>query len=291
MAPLPPTLYGQVLEWVTQQQQLELAGEPAAMTAAQRKALMELHRLVKPAEVEPPLGAGIDWISRLNLYRQANPTTMGIKYRDEPVGEPPAPLRWIVYCRVAECPDEFPGPAGGLDPAAGLPPTFARKQSAKSYAAKCAYEWLLARRGPRPAFHGQQAADGHAEKAPGQQQQQRPPAAPNGGASVPPPGAGDGQASKQVTALCGELGLPPPQYHIDRVGGAYGGFASFGGIARHRFAPGGLGHVSQALSKIVAKEMIAEEVTKALLQMKEHRDRQSAGIRESNLPPGEVVEM
>ena len=66
MAPIPPNLYGQVVEWVTRQQQLALAGEPATMTAPQRKALIELHQLVKPAEVEPDIGTGAEWIGLLN---------------------------------------------------------------------------------------------------------------------------------------------------------------------------------------------------------------------------------
>ena len=189
-------------------------------------------------------------------------------------------FRSIVYCRIAECPEAFPGPAGGLDPATGRPHSFARKQSAKHYAAKCAYEWLLAH--ARPASRSQQTNGGHTENVPGQQpqQQQQPQLpAPNGGPSVHLPGVGGGQASKQVTALCVELGLPPPRYHITEVGGAYDGFASFEGIAQHRFAPGGLGHATQALTRNVAKEMIAEAVAKELLQMKQDRARQNAAIR------------
>lgn len=66
MAPLPPNLYSQVIEWVMQQQQLALAGQSSTMTAPQRKALIELHQLVKPTEVDPPLEAGTEWISHLN---------------------------------------------------------------------------------------------------------------------------------------------------------------------------------------------------------------------------------
>lgn len=206
-------------------------------------------------------------------YRQTKPST--VEYTDEPVGEPPAPIRWNVYCRIAECPDAFPGQAGGLNPVTGLPPSFARKQSAKSYAAKCAYEWLLAKGYTRMAAHSQQIGNGHSEKVPGHQQRQP---VPNGGASVYPPGAGEGQACKQVNALCAELGLPSPRYRIDEVGGAYDGSASFEGIAQHRFASGGLGHVRQALTRSVAKEMIAEEVVKELSKMKQDRARQNAAI-------------
>lgn len=174
---------------------------------------------------------------------------MGIEYTNEPVGEPPAPIRWIVYCRIAESPEAFPGPAGGLDAATGLPPSFARKQSAKHYAAKCAYEWLLDK--------------GYIPRA----------------ASLrPPPGTGEVKAHKRVTALCTELGLPPPRYNIAEAGGAYEGFAAFEGITKHRFATGGLGHVKQALTRNVAQEMIAEAVEKELLKMKENRDKQKAAI-------------
>ena len=66
MVPIPPNLYSQVIEWVAQQQQLARAGQPATMTAAQRKALIELHQLVKPADVEPDFQGGAEWISFLN---------------------------------------------------------------------------------------------------------------------------------------------------------------------------------------------------------------------------------
>lgn len=212
-------------------------------------------------------------------YRQTNPSAVGIEYTDEPVGQPPAPIRWIVYCRIAECPEAFPGPAGGLDPATGLAPSFARKQSAKYYAAKCAYEWLLTKGYTRTAPPSQQAGDGHTEKAPGQQQQQpNQVPAPIGGVSVHSSGTDEGRASKRATVLCVELGLLPPRYHIDEVGGAYNGFASFEGIAQHRFTLGGLGHVKQALTRSIAKETIAEEVVRELLKMKQDRIRQNAAI-------------
>lgn len=76
-------------------------------------------------------------------YRQAKPVSTGIVFTDEPVEDHPAPLRWHCYCQIAEHTQSFPNAARGCDPDTGLPPSFAKKQTAKHYAAKCAVEWLV----------------------------------------------------------------------------------------------------------------------------------------------------
>ncbi|KAK8140348.1 hypothetical protein PG984_000414 [Apiospora sp. TS-2023a] len=147
---LSANIYSDILQWVGMQQQLEISGQASTMTAAQRKAIKDLHQLIKPRGpiTEPELGRQ-DWIGLLNLltstpgYRQAKPESHGVQFTDEPVEDPPAPLRWHCYCLIGEHREPFPCAARGLDPDSGLPPSFARKQSAKHYAARCAVEWLV----------------------------------------------------------------------------------------------------------------------------------------------------
>ncbi|KAK7989710.1 hypothetical protein PG989_010025 [Apiospora arundinis] len=144
MSSLGVNVYNDILQWVNMQQQLEISGQPTTMTATQRKAVRDLHQLIKPRApvMEPELGKH-DWIGLLNRYRQAKPESQGIQFTDEPVEDPPAPLRWHCYCRIAEHSRPFPSTARGVDPDTGLPPSFGKKQSAKHYAAKCAVEWLV----------------------------------------------------------------------------------------------------------------------------------------------------
>ncbi|KAK8083642.1 hypothetical protein PG996_002423 [Apiospora saccharicola] len=144
---LSANIYSDILQWVNMQQQLEISGQVSTMTAAQRKAVKDLHQLIKPRGpiTEPELGRQ-DWIGLLNPpqgYRQAKPESHGVQFTDEPVEDPPAPLRWHCYCLIGEHREPFPCAARGLDPDSGLPPSFARKQSAKHYAARCAVEWLV----------------------------------------------------------------------------------------------------------------------------------------------------
>ncbi|KAK8055441.1 hypothetical protein PG993_000668 [Apiospora rasikravindrae] len=144
MASFDANVYSDILQWVNMQQQLEISGQPSSMTAAQHKAVRDLHQLIKPRPrvTEPELGKQ-DWIGLLNRYRQAKPETHGIQFTDEPVNDPPEPLRWQCFCLIAEHPQPFPGAARGVDPATGLVPSFAKKQTAKHYAARCAVEWLV----------------------------------------------------------------------------------------------------------------------------------------------------
>ncbi|KAK8050555.1 hypothetical protein PG994_012285 [Apiospora phragmitis] len=138
-------VYNDILQWVNTQQQLELLGQPPTMTVAQCKAFRELHQLIKPQPppvTEPEMGRQ-DWIGLLNSYRQLKPDVRRTQFNDEAVEDPRRPLRWRCYCLIAEHPQAFPCAARGVDAATGLAPSFAKKQTAKHYAARCAVEWLV----------------------------------------------------------------------------------------------------------------------------------------------------
>ncbi|KAK8088060.1 hypothetical protein PG997_003021 [Apiospora hydei] len=68
-------VYSDILQWVNMQQQLEISGQPANMTAAQHKAVKDLHQLIKPRPkvMEPEMGKQ-DWIGLLNP-RGVDPAT------------------------------------------------------------------------------------------------------------------------------------------------------------------------------------------------------------------------
>lgn len=64
---LSANIYSDILQWVNMRQQLEVSGQASTMTAAQRKAVKDLHQLIKPRApvTEPELGRQ-DWIGLLN---------------------------------------------------------------------------------------------------------------------------------------------------------------------------------------------------------------------------------
>lgn len=73
MAPI----YQEIIDWALSQQQYETThNDPAPLTTAQRKALLDLHLLIKPPPAispEPELGS-TDWVSL--LHRESNPTLL-----------------------------------------------------------------------------------------------------------------------------------------------------------------------------------------------------------------------
>lgn len=64
---LGATVYSDILQWVNMQQQLEVSGQASTITTAQRKAVKDLHQLIKPRApiAEPEMGRQ-DWIGLLN---------------------------------------------------------------------------------------------------------------------------------------------------------------------------------------------------------------------------------
>lgn len=165
---VPSTIYQDVIDWALSQQTSEAVnGQPANLAPTVRKALLELHQLVKPAPstlAEPDLG-DIDWISLLQRkiyteyslmrratdpgtsgYRDANPTPLGItiRYLEKPLEDSPShQQRWLCYVSLYEYSSK---PLPLPDPATGKVPSFGRKKDAKKYAAKCAVEWLMSQR-------------------------------------------------------------------------------------------------------------------------------------------------
>ncbi|KAI1854560.1 hypothetical protein JX265_007569 [Neoarthrinium moseri] len=311
---VPSNIYQDVINWALAQQGHEAAnGSPVTLPPAQRRALLDLHQLTRPASAiptEPEIG-DTNWVGLLFRYRQANPLTPGsadphdMAFIDEPVEHSPAP-RWACYVSIAESDGPFPGPAGGLDPATGATPSFARKMNAKQYAARCAAEWLMAQnlmpsngrdvKFPRPTAPARESP-GAMEEEGGMSSDSSSPSV-SASVSAPSPGGAGGEvggagggatlnpknttppvffddvdgdeprSTQLVSDLCQTLGWSPPSYKLLQEGtsGYWSGYPISDDINYRRF-PQNLGYVSNVLGKENAREKIADAVLGELRKM------------------------
>lgn len=137
--------YKALKAWIAAQEAYEAAtSEPAPLTEAQKRAVIELSQATSSGNVD--LGAK-DWISLMYKFRDAHRHLgLAIAFADSQTGS-----CWASTCTLTSNvsqPIVFPSESTrGLLKASGklIPPAFARKLLARQYAARCCAEWLMAR--------------------------------------------------------------------------------------------------------------------------------------------------
>ncbi|KAI1752373.1 hypothetical protein F4782DRAFT_501607 [Xylaria castorea] len=274
------TTYDLIGTWVGQQRQA-----PAPLTDKLRSALLSLEYALKVESVsmsEPELGE-FNWVGHLQEYRAAHPFqgSREVGFIDssfDPTGR--GPLRWKCQVTLGEAPGEI-FPYGDASQC-----TFAKKKDAKKYAAKCAVDWLRAKgfmpqsggvKFPRSTIVFPQQK---------QQQQQAPPKNPSSPshttkpssppAAIPASPFDDSQpsAAHQANELCTGLGISPPTYRVeltDEKGLFYSGYADFGVYGAILPFDVSKSRVENIMGKKAAKEMIAENLLRLLLEEKQKR--------------------
>ncbi|CAN8097061.1 unnamed protein product [Discula destructiva] len=168
---LPSAIYQEVKAWIVHQEEYEARHQtPAPLTDAQRIALEILRRPVTaspraspplpppapahaPAFSNPPTVHDSDpnYIGILMEYHQKHNQLANLFFQEEPSGVLPGGVTGRI-CRVTISEsfahasghiEHFPAVGFGLNPD-GSEPRFTSKRNAKSFAAKCAAEWMAA---------------------------------------------------------------------------------------------------------------------------------------------------
>lgn len=321
MMAMSSTVYQDVANWALAQQEHEQKnGEPAALTQAVRKALMDLHKLIKPSPVpkEPELG-DTNWIGLLHRFHDAHldVSGVGVSFEETSIGFGQE-LRWKGTVLIKENSKSFPH--------GSEPPSFARKKDAKQYAAKCAIEWLRTQelmpssgdevKFPKPvvvsnpmaspkhkkhriappsppavrkelsSFSSLSSAESSASPSPGP--------GPKSASGTPlspgiksPFDAEEVSACHLVSECCKRLGLRAPLYKLEAhktMAGFWSGYPQFDVTESSDF-PEGLGYVKDVMGKKYAKEKIAEKVLKHLLKLEEQRGEETKRILASLASP------
>ncbi|KAI0024783.1 hypothetical protein F4780DRAFT_554799 [Xylariomycetidae sp. FL0641] len=289
--------YESIQNWILNQQEYEAEhSAPAPLTPKQLKALQNLEREIRPvAETgpEPDLGAE-NWIGLLTEHTARHQkTTRDLVFTETSL--PPDVAGQIKHrCRVripwrpeAAFPDGTGGPL----------PAFARKKSAKAYAARCAVAWLretgrMAAGGGKPTTTTTTTTAPHplrspptSAPAPKRQQTRAFPFDPDDD------DGGGPSAVQRVAEACGRLNAPAPRYVVvaeEEEGGGGGGRAEFFGahavFADHGVGVGlyadgaGAGHVAGVYTRAAARERVAEKLLPRLREEEERRVRGRAGV-------------
>ncbi|KXJ94439.1 hypothetical protein Micbo1qcDRAFT_159606 [Microdochium bolleyi] len=286
-----------VKAWVEQKQAYEAEhGQPAPVSHDEEKAIAPLLRLLAPARPLAPAVGDENWVGRLQEYLQQNSRPIPT-YEEEPDPNqiPGTPLQFRTFAHVVGASDRLPGPLHGLDQD-GQCPLFPNKKLAKSYAAKCAYEYLVSSKTNSGATEAQEPASTDksvsspstpasfatkpaAERGPSIQNSPEPPSTQrsspylsserqdrNAGLSVPSSrgsvtsdGIQDSYVAK-LAKLCQKCGIDAPEYKLDQKRDDYfDGHAVFKSPAMSRL-PEGLGHVRNSTGKKETRERIAKEI-------------------------------
>ncbi|KAH7037860.1 uncharacterized protein B0I36DRAFT_72118 [Microdochium trichocladiopsis] len=284
--------------WVAEKQSFEAEHNRAApVTAEEEKALLPLLRLLAPALAAGPELGDENWIGTLNEHLQQ-------RGRDVPDYDYESfyvlkgtPAMFRCFVRLQGLPERVPGPAYGLD-ADGQCPSFKSKKAAKTYAAKCAFEYLT-RAAPSKRLRTDEyesratvSADRHdslpasvpaaetrksAENSlPAQRDSQGLLNQPSSKHSLPADRSGNNTSCRpsssasvgsepqesfvaKVSKLCQELGQQSPEYKLKQTSnGYYEGYPVFKSPTMS--LPEGVGFIRDSLGKKETKERIAEVV-------------------------------
>ncbi|KAI0179981.1 hypothetical protein GGR52DRAFT_529292 [Hypoxylon sp. FL1284] len=272
--------YRIIQAWIGRQLEYEAAhSAPPPLTDVQRKLLGKLEQTIPPEKPPPPEpDAGeTNWIGLLmedRAARQRGPSTnTGVNFVETPGPVILGVQKWYCQAQIDECPSPFPNAEGGLLENGTLP-CFARKKDAKKYAAKCAFEWLRAKRSA-PQANNNGTASSQVQKQPATPQTSMPERKkPRLSGPEPEQDKTKSDAVEEVKLLCKRLGFPDmPSYVITQSAeqsGFFSGHADMGMLATA--LPVGCGRVEGVLGKKLAKQKIAEGLLAPLRNMAEPHD-------------------
>ncbi|KAF4978400.1 hypothetical protein FZEAL_5218 [Fusarium zealandicum] len=189
-------------------------GRPAELNAQQKTAVGQLIEVNPEPEVEDI------WVAKLNQHCQQqgnglpewSTETINVVF----LGTPHPRSR--AFCVLPWCQQKFPREGYGFE-AGQEPPTFKKKQTAKHFAAKQAYEFLTGTSSPR----GNKRPLSVAQASPSRTRVKGEEDVSDGGASTAEPSRGGGGRSsvtvrERVAHLASSLGYGLPEYDVEEDG-------------------------------------------------------------------------
>lgn len=287
----PNPIYQQVKDWATKQEAIEKETKAPAPLNHVEWAFLEA--LPKPSPSPSPAKDDKDYVSLLNLYRQAKPTGNSIKFVDgtHPIPNAQGNPQWTCAVELSETSAHepsirsFPAAGFGLDETGSCPP-FAKKKDAKQYAARCALIWLakhdllppdlLCAVAPREAIPvvQSQPAKGPTE---GSKAVLSPPSKRKAKGNNSSVNVYDDSlpATQRVSMLCQDMGLKAPSYKLtlahDGINCIYNGYVDFAEDEDAYNLPEDVGRITGVMGKDTARHNMAEQLLPHILKM--HRER------------------
>ena len=203
-------------------------------------------------------------------YRDAHPSGQ-LEYVEEEVQTGDKIPRWTMQCVISESDSPLPLLRSGEEVI-----SFARKKDAKRHAARCAIEWLIGEKW--------MPDDGNVtfpKPKPKPPPQPPPPDTSAGGVSLVVGKDNGTPATQRIPAICARLKFQPPQYKLHPDPESHSFFSGWAEFPSGIDMPTQMGHVSNVYTRKAAKEAIAVNVLKRLLEIEAERGEQADKLLQS----------